>query len=164
MQRTLIKDAPNLIGQIVKLSGWVHIRRDHGKLIFIDLRDRSGMVQVVIIPDSAEAYETAKCLRSEFVVSIEGLIKERPMSAQNEKIGTGSVEIEAKKIEIIQKTEGELPVDISQENMELNLETLLNHRLLTLRNEKVKAIFKVYAELLFAYAQTMRSDGFTEIK
>jgi nondiscriminating aspartyl-tRNA synthetase len=164
MQRTLIKETPNLVGQIVKLSGWVHIRRDHGKLIFIDLRDRSGMLQVVIIPDSSEAYETAKNLRSEFVVSIEGLVKERPMSAQNEKIGTGSVEIEAKKIEIIQKTEGELPVDISQENMELNLDTLLNHRLLTLRNEKVKAIFKVYAELLFAYAQTMRAEGFTEIK
>jgi nondiscriminating aspartyl-tRNA synthetase len=133
-------------------------------LIFIDLRDRSGMVQVVIIPDSAEAYEKAKNLRSEYVVSIEGLVKERPMSAQNVKIGTGAVEIEAKNIEILQKTEGELPVDISAENMDLNLETLLNYRLLTLRNAKVKAIFKVYADLLYSYSQAMRSEGFTEIK
>jgi nondiscriminating aspartyl-tRNA synthetase len=164
MERTLIIDTPNKIGQIVKLAGWVHIRRDHGKLIFIDLRDRSGIVQTVIIPDKKEAYEKAKELRSEYIIEMEGLVKERPGSAFNEKITTGKVEIEAEKIRIISQPEGELPVDISEEDLNLHLETLLNLRSLTLRNEKVKAIFRVYSELISSYTGIMKHDGFVEIK
>jgi len=63
-RRTLISETPNLIGKIVKLAGWVHIRRDHGRLIFIDLRDRSGVVQMVVIPDKEEAHKAAKNIRS----------------------------------------------------------------------------------------------------
>lgn len=164
MLRNLINETPKLIGQEVKLAGWVNVRRDHGKIIFIDLRDRSGIIQAVVIPDNSEAYETAKTLRSEYVVEIVGLVKERPMSARNEKIPTGGVEMEVRVIKIMERTEGELPIDISQDELNLNLETLLDNRMLTLRHEKVKAIFKVYAELLKAYDLAMNGDGFTEIK
>jgi nondiscriminating aspartyl-tRNA synthetase len=164
MERTLIIDAPNKIGEAVRLCGWVHIRRDHGKIIFIDLRDRSGIVQTVIIPGKKEVYGTAKDLRGEFVVELEGLVKERPAGAVNEKIPTGKVEIEVEKIKILSRPEGELPVDISGEDLNLHLDTLLNLRSLTLRNEKVKAIFKIYSELIAAYANIMKEKGFVEIK
>lgn len=164
MQRTLITDTPKKIGEQVLLKGWVHIRRDHGKLIFIDLRDRTGIVQTVVIPDKKEAYETAKSLRGEFVVEMEGLVKERPVSAVNKEIETGKVEIEVGAVKILSRPEGELPVDISEEDLSLHLDTLLNLRMLTLRNEKIKSIFRVYAELVSAYADIMRKEGFVEIK
>lgn len=164
MERTLIIDASKVVGQRVKLAGWVHVRRDHGKIIFIDLRDRTGIIQTVVIPDFAEAHETAKTLRSEFVVEIVGNVKERPMSAKNEKSSVGAVEVEVEKISVIAKPEGDLPVDISEESLNLQLETLLNYRSLDLRNEKIKSIFKVYGETLRAYEEVMRSDGFQEIK
>lgn len=164
MKRTLISETPNLVGQTIKISGWVSVRRDHGKLIFIDLRDRSGTIQMVVIPDKEEAYKAAKELRSEFIIEAEGSVKQRPGKATVEKAPTGGVEIEVEKIHMLSRPEGDLPVDISEEDFNLHLETLLDNRTLTLRNEKVKAIFKIYSELLRAYAEAMRQEGFVEIK
>jgi nondiscriminating aspartyl-tRNA synthetase len=165
MERILIKDTVKKIGEIVSLKGWVNIRRDHGKLIFIDLRDRSGMVQTVVIPaDVKETYETAKKLRSEYIIEMEGLVKERPKTAVNEKIPTGRVEIEVKKIKIISKPEAELPFDVSEENLNVSLSTLLDNRVVGLKNRKINSIFKVYAEVLKAYAEFLRSEDFLEIK
>ncbi len=164
MERILISETPSKIGQKVKLSGWVNIRRDHGKLIFIDLRDRSGMIQMIVIPDKDEAYKAAKEIRNEFVISVEGLVKERPGKSTNENIATGGVEIEVEKISIIAKPEGDLPIDVSSPEMDLNLQTLLDNRTLSLRNEKIKAIFKIYSELLSAYNSAMRRESFVEIK
>jgi len=164
MKRTLISETSHSLGQTIKLSGWVNVRRDHGKLIFIDLRDRTGIVQMIVIPDQEEAYKMAKEVRSEYVIEVEGLAKERPGGAKNENVSTGRVEIEVKNLKIISKTEGELPIDISQKDLDLNLDTLLNYRNLTLRNEKVRAIFKIYSRLLEAYGNRMREEGFQEIK
>lgn len=164
IERTLIADTSKKIGEKVRLAGWVNIRRDHGKIIFIDLRDRSGYVQVVVIPSKKDTYEKAKLLRSEYIIEIKGLVKERPGSAVNEKIPTGKVEIEVEEIEILSQPEGELPVDISEEDLNLHLDTLLNLRALTLRNEKNKGIFRIYSELISAYAKIMKQEGFTEIK
>ena len=78
MKRILIRETINQIGQTILLKGWVNIRRDHGKLIFLDLRDRTGLIQLVVNPKvSAEAHATANDVRSEFVLEIEGLVKER---------------------------------------------------------------------------------------
>lgn len=164
MERTLIKDTVEKIGQKVRIKGWVKSRRDHGKLVFMDVRDRSGVVQVVVIPDKKEAHETVKEVRSEFVVDIEGLAKSRPGGASNKKISTGSVEIEAEKFSIISTTKEDLPVDVSSDEMNLNLETLLNYRSLTVRNDKINAIFKIYARLIQAYGDFLRSKDFLEIK
>lgn len=164
MQRTLISETPNLIGQTVRLAGWVNVRRDHGKLIFVDLRDRSGMVQMVIIPDKEEAYKAAKDIRNEYVIEVEGLVKQRPGGAAKAGIATGGVEIEVEKIQILSVPEGEIPIDISDEDLNLHLDTLLDHRVLTLRNEKIKSIFRVYSELVGAYALAMKQEGFVEIK
>jgi nondiscriminating aspartyl-tRNA synthetase len=164
MERALIENTPDLVGQIVNLKGWVSIRRDHGKLIFIDLRDRTGKIQMVIIPDKEEAHKAAKEIRNEYIIEVEGLVKARPGGAKNEKSKTGGVEIEVENLFVISKPTEELPVNISEDNMNLQLETLLDNRTITLRNEKVKAIFKIYSEMLSAYARFMKSESFVEIK
>lgn len=137
MKRILISETPNLIGQTVKLAGWVHIRRDHGKLIFIDLRDRSGIIQMVIIPDKEEAYKAAKDIRSEFVVEVEGLVKARPGGAANEKIATGGVEIEVEKITVLNEAKA-LPFEVSKDTKDVKEELRLQYRYLDLRTERMK--------------------------
>lgn len=164
MKRKLIIETPKFIGHTVRLSGWVNVRRDHGKLIFIDLRDRSGIIQMVVIPDKNEAYQAAKEVRNEYVVDVEGLVKERPGSQTKEDSPIGKVEIEVCNIKIISKVEKELPFDVSKKDLDLNLPTLLDNRNLSLRNKKVNDIFKIYAQMLKSYGEVMRDHGFTEIK
>jgi nondiscriminating aspartyl-tRNA synthetase len=164
MNRILISETPKHIGEVVKLAGWVSIRRDHGKLIFMEFRDRSGKVQLIVLPDKEEIVSAAKEVRSEFIIEIQGLVKERPGKNQNDKLATGSVEIEVTSLRVIGRPEGELPIDVSQAELNINLDTLLNYRTLALRNEKVRAIFEVYSELLKGYDDAMRADNFVEIK
>jgi nondiscriminating aspartyl-tRNA synthetase len=162
MGRILISNTTNKVGENVTVKGWVHIRRDHGKIIFIDLRDRSGILQCVITPET-KGYEEAKKLRPEWVVSFSGKINNRPEKLVNPNLETGKVEMSVEKYEVLAEAK-ELPVDVSQPEMSLHLETLLDNRNITIRNEKVAAIFKVYAEVLKGYSDFLRSRGFTEIK
>src|SRR3990167_584346 len=164
MQRTLIVQTPQAIGQPVRLEGWVHTRRDHGKIIFLDLRDRSGVVQIVVVPSNAVCYAAAKDVRAECVVEIIGTVKERPGGTANEHLPTGGVEIECTSLSVLARPVDELPVDITKEDMELQLYTLLDHRSLTLRNKKINDIFSVYDCVLRSYAAACRMDGFREIK
>lgn len=162
MQRTLILDTINKIDQSVKISGWVKTRRDHGKIIFIDLRDRSGILQCVITPETKN-YEEFKKIRPQWVLEITGRIKNRPENLFNPELATGKIEMEVQAFEILSEAQ-ELPIDISLADMNLHIETLLDHRNLTIRNEKVGAIFKVYAQVLESYAEYLRSQNFLEIK
>jgi len=164
MKRTLIGDTPKLIGKKIKLSGWVNVRRDHGKLIFIDLRDRTGIIQMVVIPDKSEAYNTAREIRNEFVIEVEGLVKERPGSQAKDDCPTGKVEIEVGEMKIISRVEGELSFDVSKKELDLTLPTLLDNRSLSLRNKKTNDIFRVYSQILKSYGEVMRDYGFLEIK
>ena len=102
MQRTPVLNVKDLAGQSVELFGWVATRRDHGKLIFIDLRDRSGIVQVVFTPSSKD-YAIASELRSEWVLRIKGQVKVRPEKMINAEIETGKVEIEPEEMEVLNK-------------------------------------------------------------
>ncbi len=162
-ERTLIIDAVQKIGETVSLSGWVSVRRDHGKLIFLVLRDRTGSVQLVIPPDNEALLESAKDVRAEHAIEVTGLVKARPGKAATED-PTGTIEIEVKELTTLAKPAEELPIDISKTDLDLNLETLLTHRTLALRNQKVQAIFRIYSEMLFAYAEALRQEGFMEIK
>ncbi len=162
MRRTLVSETVNKIGDEAKVSGWVHVRRDHGKIIFIDLRDRSGILQCVITPQTKN-YEEAKKFRPEWVVSFEGKINQRPEKLVNPKIETGKIEMSVENFEILSEAD-ELPIDISQPDMNLHIETLLDNRNISIRNEKIKSIFKVYAEVLKSYSDFLRSRGFLEIK
>ena len=137
MQRIRIIDTPKFIGQQVKLAGWVHVRRDHGRIIFVDLRDASGIIQTVIIPDYAEACDTAKKLRSEFVIEMEGTVKERPLSARNEKSPTGGVELEVSLITVLNESKTP-PFEITKDTTEVHEDIRLKYRYLDLRNERMK--------------------------
>ncbi|UCG35048.1 MAG: aspartate--tRNA ligase [Candidatus Omnitrophota bacterium] len=124
------------IGKEVTLCGWVNARRDHGKVFFIDLRDRYGITQVVFLPKPyKEAYESGKLLRSEFVVKIKGEVNQRPKGTINPKIPTGFVEVLAKEVGILSPSE-ELPFPL-EEQIEVGEEVRLTHRYLDLRRRTV---------------------------
>ncbi len=94
-----------LTGQTVSVCGWVHRRRDHGGVIFIDLRDREGLLQIVFDPDTAEVFAQAERLRSEYVVRISGRVRPRPAGTENANLSTGKIEPLDKEIELLNKAE-----------------------------------------------------------
>jgi nondiscriminating aspartyl-tRNA synthetase len=147
------------IGETVSISGWVDVRRDHGKLIFLDIRDRSGKVQVICLTDHAEALVEAQKLHPESVVSIEGKVNERPEKMCTEG-QNGNVELEALAITVLAQAQ-ELPFPKDEE---VNLDTLLDYRPLTLRSERARAIFHVQAEIVNAYRGFLGVEGFTEFQ
>ncbi|MDD5116245.1 MAG: aspartate--tRNA ligase [Candidatus Omnitrophica bacterium] len=121
--------------QEVTLCGWVARRRDHGKLIFIDIRDRSGFTQIVFIPkESGEAYKLAQELRNEFVIRLSGTVNKRPKGTVNEKLATGEIEVLAKELEILNPSMNP-PFEIEEES-EITEETRLKYRYLDLRRKK----------------------------
>ncbi len=159
MQRTLIDDLGQHVGEMVSISGWVDVRRDHGKLIFLVVRDRSGNVQAVVNAKNEDAFQTASELRSEWVVRLEGDVKERPESMRKDE-QNGSIELAISSIEILGKSQ-ELPFDA---DAELNLDTLLDYRPLTLRRKRERAIFKIQAAIVRAYREFLNGEGFTEFQ
>ena len=118
------------LDQTVTVKGWVHRRRDHGGVIFIDLRDREGIVQVVIDPDTPEAFSLADSSRSEYVLSITGRVRNRPAGTENDKMISGKIEILAKEIEIL-NTSATPPFPIDEEGISENVR--LTHRVIDLR-------------------------------
>src|SRR5579863_4276106 len=89
------------IGKVITVAGWAHRRRDHGGVIFVDLRDRAGLVQLVFNPDNQAVFSTAESIRSEFVLEIEGTVKYRPEGTQNSHLKTGKIEIHVEKAQIL---------------------------------------------------------------
>ncbi len=163
LKRTLVADTVKFVGKEIKINGWVRTRRDHGKLIFLDIRDRSGVMQVVVNPKvSKDAYETAQTLRPEFAVEVLGKVNKRPEGTINKDLPTGEIEIEASNITVLSKAQT-LPFDMGGEDLKLELPTLLDHRSLTLRHPKIETIFKVQAEVLEGFRKAAETLGCTEI-
>ena len=115
MPRFLVKDAAKHIGEKVRVSGWVNTRRAHGKILFIDLRDISGVLQVVFTPSNKEVYELAEKLRPEWVVEIIGQIVKRPENMINPKIATGQVEMSVESLKVLSESETP-PIPVGEEN------------------------------------------------
>ena len=159
MERIYIKDIKNKIGEEVKLAGWVDVRRDHGKLIFIDLRDMSGKAQMVALPNHKEAHNAASKLRSECVVEIIGKVNKRPEKMVNKNEELGEVEVEITEVKIL--SEAEIPFE---KDAVTNLDTHLDNLPLTLRTEKSKAVFKVQAEIVKAFREFLNQENFTEFQ
>ena len=135
--RIYIKDLKEKVGQEVTIAGSVDVRRDQGKLVFVDMRDMTGLVQCVVLPNHAEAIEKAKEIRPEWVLEITGLVNKRSERNIKADVLNGDIEIEVTDIEVLSKAQ-ELPFAL---NAELNIDTLLDYRPLTLRREREKAIF-----------------------
>lgn len=149
-----------LVGQNVTLSGWVHRRRDLGGLIFIDMRDRDGIVQVFFDPDKAEAYDKAATLRAEFCIQLKGEVRARPESQVNKDMVTGAVEIFAHELTIINKSEA-LPLDHNQNNSE---EQRLKYRYLDLRRPEQARFLKTRAKVTSKVRRFMDDHGFLDIE
>ncbi len=160
--RTLIRDLKQEVGKQITIKGWVDVRRDQGKMIFFDFRDRTGKVQGVVLPTSA-AMETAKELRHEYVVAVTAKVNARPAKNVNEKVQNGTLELEVLGIDILAAAEP-LPFDMSDTGYNLDLTTELDHRALTLRHPRNQAIFKVSATIIDSFREFMKSQDFFEFQ
>jgi len=158
--RTLTKDLKEKTGEKVVLQGWVNARRDHGKLIFIDLRDRSGEAQIVVLPNHKEAHGAANRLRPEWVITVAGKVNRRPENMVNEKEENGSIEIEAESITILSAAK-ELPFETETK---LNLDTYLDYLPLAMRRTSARNIFKVQASVIQGFREFLKIREFVEIQ
>ena len=161
--RILTKEIVNKEGEAVELLGWVAVRRDHGKLIFIDLRDRSGSAQVVFLPKPEELHSLADKLRSEWVVKIVGKVNHRPKGMENSEIETGEFEIQAEKLEILNFSEA-LPIAIDTDGYEIGEEARMKYRYLDLRRSRLQKNFKMRAEIIKFIRDFLAERGFIEIE
>ncbi len=158
--RILVKDVSTHVGETAVMAGWVHVRRDQGKMVFFDLRDMSGILQCVVLPNHTDALEIAKTIRPEWVLKITGIINKRPEKNINTNLVGGDVEMEVTGIEVISAAK-ELPF---ASDAELNLDTLLDYRPLTLRRAREQAIFKTQHVILAGYREYLNSQNFTEFQ
>lgn len=164
MTRTWNTETINKVGEEVKIFGWVHARRDMGKIIFIDLRDKTGILQVVFAPkDAGGAYEFAKTLRSEYVVSVRGTVQKRSEKTVNAKIPTGAVEILATDLEILNESKTP-PFELDKDTRAVNEETRLKYRYLDLRSERLHNNIFLRDRVITFFRKYMHEHGFLEIE
>ena len=150
------------LGQEVDLCGWVHRRRDHGGVIFIDLRDREGLVQVVFDPDYAEAFRLAETARSEYVLKIHGKVRPRPEGTVNPNLATGKIEVLATDLEILNKSE--TPPFPLESEIEVNEETRLRYRYIDLRRPIMQQRMRLRRDITRHLRNFMDDNGFYEIE
>ncbi len=153
-------------GQAVQLCGWVDRRRDHGGVIFIDLRDRSGSLQITVDPDlSAEAFAVAEHLRNETVLQVEGTVRNRPTESINDRLATGHIEVLASSITVLNSVRGNLPFQVSvHDDEQVREELRLRHRYLDLRRERMNGNLRLRAQTIQAARRHLEDQGFIEVE
>ena len=163
MQRFLVKDTAKHAGEKVKVQGWVNVRRVHGKILFVDLRDKSGVLQLVFIPSNKEAYEIAEKIRPEWVIEAVGQIVKRPANMVNDKIETGQVEMPVEELKVLSEAETP-PIPVGEDStVEPGIDTKMDWRWLDLRNPKNLLIFKVWTLLEQSFREFWTSNDYIEI-
>jgi aspartyl-tRNA synthetase len=150
----------SLIGQEVEVAGWVHRRRDHGGVIFIDLRDREGLLQVVFDPDRPEIFAEAERIRGEYVLHVKGLVRERPEGTINPNMRTGQVEVLAHELEVLNRAETPPFHHDEQANEELRLK----YRYLDLRREDMLGNLRLRHQVTMAMREFLDGDGFVDVE
>lgn len=163
MERIYSAEITKFIGQKVKLAGWVETRRDHGKLIFIDLRDRAGIVQLVFIPKDKELHQTADSLRSEWVIEIVGSVNQRPKGMENPNVETGSVEVLVENLVILNESKTP-PFEIAATETQVGEEARLRYRYLDLRRAKMAKNLKERHRIVKFMRDFMDTRDFWEIE
>lgn len=151
-----------LLGEMVEICGWVHRRRDHGQVIFVDARDLTGLVQVVFGRDFPAAFTSAEMLRNEFVICVKGLVHRRPAGTENNELPTGQVEIQAQEIKILNRAEP-LPFRID-EYQEIGEEVRLKYRYLDLRRPEMSARIRFRHKVNRAIRNYLDGHNFIEIE
>jgi aspartyl-tRNA synthetase len=162
MSRTLALDSLKHIGKQITLSGWAASTRDHGGLIFIDLRDHSGIVQLTIHPENKAAFTIAETIRDEFVITVTGTVIERAADLANTNIPTGTVEILVESLNILNSSKP-LPFPIYHQEENINEEIRLKYRFLDLRRDKMQTMLRRKDEFITAIRKFMHSKEFVEI-
>jgi aspartyl-tRNA synthetase len=160
--RILINDLHNFIDQEVVLGAWVDTRRDQGKLIFFEFRDRTGRVQGVVLPGS-EVQEIAKSLRSEWVVSVHGKVNKRPEKNIQADVLNGDIEIEILEISVLNEADTP-PFDISQNTKEINEEVRLTYKYLDMRSDRVQKNLRMRARMAKDIRDYLDQEGFIEVE
>ncbi|MEN9704926.1 MAG: hypothetical protein RLZZ393_805 [Pseudomonadota bacterium] len=150
----------SLIGQEVTVAGWVNRRRDHGGVIFVDLRDREGLVQVVFDPDDQQLFADAERLRNEYVIAVQGLVRARPTGTANANIASGQVEMLARKLTVLNRSEP-LPFQLDEQVSE---EVRLRYRYLDLRREEMNQRLRLRHRVTSAMRRYMDDNGFLDIE
>ncbi len=163
MSRFLVKDAAKHVGEKVRICGWVDTRRVHGKILFIDLRDISGILQVVFVPSNKEAYDLAQTIRPEWVVEIIGQIVKRPENMINPKIETGQVEMSVESLKILSESEA-LPFPIDGDGYDINEEVRMKYRYLDLRRQRMKDNLIMRHNMIRFARNFLNQEGFIEIE
>ena len=162
MQRIQIKDIKNKVGETVKLAGWVDVRRDHGKLIFVDLRDSSGKVQMVFLPNEEEVHKIAETIRPEWVIEVEGMIQKRPENMINKDLPLGDLEIPVKKISVLSEAKTP-PFEFGTDGYEVDEEVRLKYRYLDLRRERLQKNLRMRHKIIKFIRDYLSEKGFVEI-
>jgi aspartyl-tRNA synthetase len=163
MQRFLITEAAKQIGEKVKVAGWVNVRRAHGKILFIDLRDRSGVLQCVFIPQNKEAYNKAQQARAEWVIELVGQIVKRPENMINKNIETGEVELSVESLTVLSEAKT-LPFDIATDGREINEEIRMKYRYLDLRRKRMQDNLIMRHKVVKFIRDFLTAEGFIEIE
>ncbi|MFZ1075138.1 MAG: amino acid--tRNA ligase-related protein [Minisyncoccia bacterium] len=162
MERTRIGDLAKHTGETVSISGWVDVRRDQGKIVFFDFRDRSGLVQGVVLPGSP-AMDAARDIRNEYVVRVEGIVNKRPpKNAQADK-QNGDIELEIKAIEILNASDA-MPFDISGDTSGIDESVRAEYRYLDLRSKRMQKNMRVRSEFIRRCREYLFAHDFTEIE
>jgi aspartyl-tRNA synthetase len=149
-----------LVGHEVTVAGWVHRRRDHGGVIFVDLRDREGLLQIVFDPDAAAIFKEAERLRSEFVIKVKGRVRERPAGTVNQNLASGRVELLAQELELLNRSEP-LPFQLDETVGE---EVRLKYRYLDLRREVMNQRLRQRHRITRAMRQYLDDNGFVDLE
>ncbi len=161
MIRTLANDVATKIGETVTLKGWVHSRRNHGGLIFIDLRDHTGLTQLVLHPEKTQAFEQAEDVRDEYVLSVTGTVKEREGDLKNDKLVSGSVELVVDEVVVLNRAET-LPIQPFSEQ-QASEDLRLKYRYLDLRRDKMQHILRRRADMFKLIRSYVEAESFTEV-
>lgn len=152
----------NLVNETVQVCGWIHHRRDHGGIIFIDLRDRSGLLQVVFNPEQTDLFKQAETLRNEYVVQISGKIRLRPKGTENAHLKSGTIELQATQLNIL-NTSAPLPISIDAYTP-VSEEVALRYRYLDLRRPEVQERFRLRTEVVKLIRRFYEDKGFLDIE
>ncbi len=162
--RILSQEIIDKVGEKVELAGWVDVRRDHGKIIFIDLRDRSGIVQLVFVPkDMPEVYQLAETLRPEWVIRVSGKVSERPKGMINDNLKTGQLEIQVSELEVITKAETPMfPLDT--DGYEVSEELRMQYRYLDLRRHRMVKNLRNRHKVIKFMRDYLTDKGFIEVE
>ncbi|MBU6214808.1 aspartate--tRNA ligase [Patescibacteria group bacterium] len=162
MKRTHIKELKECVGHGVVIQGWVHIRRDQGKMVFLDIRDASGVVQSVILPKS-EAIEMGKVVREEFVVQVEGIVRERPEQNKKKDVQNGDIELEIQKLTLLNEASTP-PFPLNEDTRSVDESVRLEYRYLDLRNARMQKNITNRSRAQYLIRTLLEKEGFLEIE